>query len=304
MGNVGMVSATKYEPVSSDKQIDEHAIVVWYDPPGDYRGLVADLVLPETTVLRYSDSFFALRDQVEPLLGGLEPPRLVVYVPLDPAETHNALAELEVAGVVLKPGAQPPSRNTRLSLVARHALAPLLGEAGAVEIERQVEAGKLTLEDLDRLAGVGPGGVVSVIFGTGLAHEVALAFLANSDLDGEIAAKHAMPELSALLCPAFGLEVAGDETPADLRARLARHVLATDLVAAWHGALPSHLATVKTADGQARAACLTVAGTWRLRRDLRDSYVAQAGQVEQPAWPGCRHVHARSSGAGRNLRRS
>jgi hypothetical protein len=263
------------------QQVAECGLVVWYDPQGDYRGLAADLTLPETTLVRYGDSFFALRNQVEPLLGGLEPPRLVVYVPLDQAETHHALAELEVAGVVLKPGAQPPSRNTRLSLVARRALAPILGDAQAAEIEKQVEAGKLTLADLDRLADVGPGGVVSVLFGTGLAHEVALAFLAHGDLDGEIAAKQAMPELSALLGPAFGLELPADGTPAALRARLARHLLASDLMANLQGSPPSHLATVKTADGRALDACLAVASAWRLRRDLRDSYVAQAGQVEK-----------------------
>lgn len=210
---IGSVTAYILDVISA--QVADHGLVVWYDPAGDYRGLVADLALPETTIVRYHDSFFALRDQVEPLLGGLE-----------------------VAGVVLKPGAQPPSRNTRLSIVARHALAPCLGEADAVDIEHQVEAGKLSLADLDRLAGIGPGGVVSVIFGTGIAHDVALAFLGNNHLDGEIAAKHAVPELSALLGPAFGLELPADETPADLRARLARHILATDLLATLHGGPP------------------------------------------------------------------
>jgi hypothetical protein len=47
------------------------------------------------------------------------------------------------------------------------------------------------------------------------------------------------------------------------------------------GAPPSHLATVKTADGKALNTCLAVASTWRVRRDLRDSYVAQAGHVEK-----------------------
>ena len=54
----------------------------------------------------------------------MQPPRLLVYVPMDQGETDHALAELEAAGVVVQPGQQPPSRNTRLSLVARNALRP------------------------------------------------------------------------------------------------------------------------------------------------------------------------------------
>ena len=63
---------------------------------------------------------------------------------MDQAETDHALIELEAAGVVMQPGQQPPARNTRLSVVARNALKPILGDDQAAEIEKQVEAGKLS----------------------------------------------------------------------------------------------------------------------------------------------------------------
>lgn len=47
---------------------------------------------------------------------------------------------------------QPPACNTRLSVVARNALKLILGEDQVAEIERQAEAGKLMLADLDSLA--------------------------------------------------------------------------------------------------------------------------------------------------------
>src|SRR5262249_33686661 len=150
---------------------------------------------------------FELRHQIEPLLDGNEPPRLLVYVPLDQTETHHALAELESAGVVLRSGQQPPTRNTRLSVVARNALRQLLGEQTALEIEKQVEAKKLKLADLDRLAEEGAAfrtGVVSVIFGTGNSMEVGLAFLANTQHDKELTVKGAIHEVAQLLHGTFG----------------------------------------------------------------------------------------------------
>ena len=50
------------------KQVQDHGIVVWYDPEQAYSDVVDQLHLPETTVLRYQDSFFALRHRLEPFL--------------------------------------------------------------------------------------------------------------------------------------------------------------------------------------------------------------------------------------------
>src|ERR1700750_974527 len=104
------------------KQVNDRSLVVWYDPERYYADVACNLALPNTTVECYDGSFFALRHKIEPLMGEYEPPRLVVYVPLEQASTQHALAELEAAGVVMMPGQQPPARNTRLALVARNAL--------------------------------------------------------------------------------------------------------------------------------------------------------------------------------------
>jgi hypothetical protein len=65
-------------------------LVVWYDPEGAYRAAVADWRLPSTTVTKYDGSFFKLRKEIDHLLNNGQPPRLVVYVPVELAETHSA----------------------------------------------------------------------------------------------------------------------------------------------------------------------------------------------------------------------
>ncbi|MGD0044518.1 MAG: hypothetical protein ABSE84_29635 [Isosphaeraceae bacterium] len=64
------------------EQVDDHALVVWYDPRGALPGGCVEPSSPEITVARYEGSFFQLRHEIEPLMNDLHPPRLVVYVPM------------------------------------------------------------------------------------------------------------------------------------------------------------------------------------------------------------------------------
>ena len=274
---MGLVNDWLYQFI--DKQINVHGIVIWYDPEALYLGFVGDLCIPDARVLRYGGSFFALRHEIDAFLDQEAPPRLMVYVPLDPADSHNALAEVESAGVILKPGQQPPSRNTRLGVIARNALKPVLGEGKMAEIEKQIEAGKLTLADLDKMDS-GIQGVLSIIFGTDDFREIALRFLSSDRYDAGIVAKDALVELGALLGDAYEVSLPEQETPDAYRRRFARHLLATELVHKLRDDVPGALAAVPVATGgAARGACGALAQAWRLRRDLWASYVEHAQRV-------------------------
>ena len=255
------------------KQVEDRSLVLWYDPEGVYTSVAENLDLPHATVARYDGSFLKLRRDIDGLLNNLEPPRLVVYVREDQAKTHNALAELEAAGVVMQPGQQPPTRNTRLAVVARNALRPILGDDTALEVERQVEAGKLSLADVNALAEKGQGiskGVVALVYGSGNPQDVALAFLDSDRLDAEVRKKSAEAELFSLLAASFGVDLPKGTNLPDARERLARHVLMTDLVTGLGTAVPHPLRSVTVAKSPMQAdACAGLARAWRLRRDGR-----------------------------------
>ncbi|HET6574071.1 MAG TPA: hypothetical protein VFG68_10745, partial [Fimbriiglobus sp.] len=278
-----MAVVTEYLCQLIAKQVEDRQLVVWYDPEKAYPDAAASLSLPNTTVVRYDGSFFKLRHQIDHLMNGEQPPRLVVYVPLDRADTHSALIELDEAGVVMQPGQQPPNRNTRLAVVARNALKPVLGEENAAEVEKQAESGKLTLADLNKLAeqGIGSTAVISLVYGTSSPQEVALAFLSGDRLDAEVEKKSARNELRGLLA-AFDIDLPEKSALPDLRDRLARHVLMTDLVAGLAGAVPAKLASVPVAETPVGVDhCTRLARTWRNDREARDSYVAAAQRVER-----------------------
>ncbi len=279
-----MAVVTEYLFQLITKQVEDRGLVVWYDPERAFVSVAAELVIPKTTVACYDGSFFRLRHAIDHLMNGDLPPRLVVYVPEEQRSTHNALVELEAAGVVIQPGQQPPNRNTRLAVVARNALKPLLGDDQVLEIEKQVESGKLTLDDLNTLADKGRDfGVLSLIFGSANPQEVALAFLHGNDHDGEIETKSVQHDLRNLLQPSFDIEeFPASATLSTLRERLARHVLLTDLIAGLGQSVPPSLSSIKLATSPGGVdACVRLAHSWRNSRDDRDSYVAAANTVEQ-----------------------
>jgi hypothetical protein len=265
-------------------QVEEHGIVVWFDPQGAYAGVVDGLAWPGTAIHRYEDSFIALRFAVDALLNDEGPPRLVVYVPQAENETHYALVELIRAGVVMRPGQQPPERNTALAMIARDALGTVFPPEAVAEITQQVTREQLNLADLDHLAEQGTQvqtGALAVIFGSGSAAEVALAFLSDEGCDAAILEKRAVPDLVRLLAEAYGADLPGDEPPASIRLRLARHVLLTDFVVALGDAAPDSLRSARVpTDLARRAACTQLAHSWRQRRDLAETYIQYAAQVE------------------------
>jgi hypothetical protein len=267
------------------KQVEDRSLVVWYDPEKAYGQAASDLALPKTTIARYSDSFFHLRHEIDHQLNDGQPPRLVVYVPMSQGETHSALIELEAAGVVMRPGQQPPNRNTELAIVARNALRPILGDDQVAEIEKQVETGKLSLDDLNALADKSKdisAAILSLIFGSANPQDVALAVLRDDRYDGEIEKKSAQKELRSLLQVSFDIEIPASATLPNLRERLARHVLLTDLIAAVAEQVPTALASVKVATSPGGVeSCVRLARSWRKNRDFRDSYVDAANKIER-----------------------
>lgn len=256
------------------KHVSDRGVVVWYDPEQHYTTIVESLTLPQTSIARYADSFFALRHEIEDILNQPETPHLLIYVPMGRSETHEALVEAEAAGVEM---------HVPLSLVGREALKPVFGEKQAAQIEKQIEAGKLTLRDLDNLAEHGEGitkGVVSVIFGNGAMQDVALKFLSSARYDGEIQAKDGVAELALLLNSAFGGSVSAADAPLKMRARFARFVLATEFIASLRSSVPEQFSAVEVAEKSgAREACLALVHEWRNRQDLRESYAELANQV-------------------------
>lgn len=272
------------------EHIDRHKVVVWFDPEKAYATVVETLEgkspIPDTTLAVYDPAkgFLALRRELEPIWRVEEPPRLLVYVPMASRDTMNALIEYILAGVQLEPGLHPPERNTRLAVIARRALEPLLPAATVEKIVADTEKGQLDLAEIESLAEHGQEtllGALSLVFKTGSAEEIALRFLTDPEIDKEIAAKNAGPALAKLLNDALGVQLGDGNDLSGLRAGLTRHVLVTEFLSSLAGEKPSSLKTIPQPKSKAaRQTAVQIVQTWRLRRDLSASYVQAAQKLE------------------------
>lgn len=267
------------------RQVEEHRLVLWLDSERHYADVPALLVEECIPVEVYQDSIFELRHRIDGALAGWERTPLVVYVPLPEAEITGPLAELAAAAVVLKPGQQPPSRNTRLRVVAHAALVDHVPAAALESITRQTEAGHLTLGDLDRLAeqaaGAGVGTLV-VVFGTPTIQEIALQFLASAERDQALIEKDALTELAAVLSAEYVFPGSRASSPDDLRRAFGRFLLGAELVITLGDDVPRSLSEIpRPAALGVSQKTLDLVRAWRQRRDLQASYVERSAIVER-----------------------
>lgn len=268
--------------------IKQSGAVIWYDPAGAYDDFVHKLApedLAGAAVHCYepTQGFLALRRALEPYWNEEQPPRLLIYVPLLRSAAAHALVEFEAAGVVLRPGQQPPERDTSLATISRKALPQVFPPARVEELVTQVERDQLSLSELDDLAEKGlegQSGVIVTIFGTGNAPDVALRFLSEAGLDEVIEERHAAASLAALLSETLGVSLSAEKGLPVLRLQLARQVLLTDFIVALGKDAPQELTTFAVAERPvARQAAVQLAQEWRNRLDAAESYILFSTKV-------------------------
>ncbi len=265
--------------------IRNSGLVCWFDPDGHYGDLAGVLAAGQEQTIRFDGSFYKLRLEAEPFLRGLDEPKLLVYLPIPWEQAEEPLAEMLTLGATLRPGA-PGKPNTRLAVVARRALKGKLPESRIEDLDKQIEQGSLTIQDLERLADESGGGplptVLAVHFRTPVTEEAALDFVTRPERDPELQARNGIGLLTESLQATFGLEVSRTEEPARIRGLLVRQVIISELFEMLRGDVPAALRSAVTAKDplfQKRSAALC--REWRNRRDLASSYAEAAIAVER-----------------------
>lgn len=135
-----------------ERHVQEHGVVVWLDPEPHYEPVLEELALPDCRLLRYTGSYFRLREQAESWIRGAERPRLLVYVPVPYEDARLPLAELLALGEILRPG-EKGNRNTRLAVIARRALKGLVPDSRLESLEREIEKNQVSLRGTGRDGG-------------------------------------------------------------------------------------------------------------------------------------------------------
>src|ERR1035437_2102621 len=155
---MGVITAAVEKLVS--ECIRDRGLVLWFDPEHHYEKVARGLNVGQERFLAFDGSFYKLRLEAEPFLRGLDAPKLLVYLPIAWEQAEEPLAEMLALGVDLRPGV-PGNRNTRLAVVARKALKGRVAEVRLDDLDRQIEAGGLTLAELEELVAESGGGSLS-----------------------------------------------------------------------------------------------------------------------------------------------
>lgn len=266
------------------KRVEDRGIVVWYDPEGIYARVFEELDGEGLQKFRYDGSFFALRREADPLLESSPRPKAVIYVPLGREAAGYALVELESAGDAVYPGGTT-GRNTKLEVITRAVLKKHLPEAKVEAVCRQVAERKLSLEEIESVIEEAKRVVpetLKLVFGTGDPSELALKFVSGDGYDANILEKNASSELASLLASDFGLELAAEASPRDMRKELQRSALLGEFISNLEVEVPKRLSGyIPKGEKAKRDALLKLAERWRKRSDLKGAYEEAADLTER-----------------------
>ncbi len=270
-----------------DEQVQQHTLVVFYDPRREFEDFVGELpaageapeglarvALGQHPVYLgcFEGSFFGLRAAAEAVTSGVRPEPTVLYLPgVTWTETGTPLLELERAGTSWRPA---------LKQLARHLLLKHFGEG---EVDQLLAAEGLRYLDLARMleeaqAG-GRASVLKALF-PGLSPEALLArWLTDPTGDAEIESKGGRAELRATFNSRLGLDLAAEATLAEARDRALRYVLVNEFRSDLRGPAPGTMAQVPSPASTPHLERVRSVAQL-LRRSHADRYPALADRVE------------------------
>lgn len=260
-----------------ERALQEHLVVVWYDPNRAFSDLFDAEDFSEAEKIRGSPGeLLRLRRTVEPMLGslqaGLNAKPLLVYIDADPLpERHNLLLPLERMGTAYK---------ATLAEVAQRAFR---GKAPADKVREWLEVPGLTLPKLDELAeGASSVGPLAAVFGDASPYEVGLRVLTAPHLAEQLDDK-LREALTETLRSAFGIALPPDASPDELRDIFGQRVLLREFLDDLDEVPEafSHLEPAEEVSRGQSAAVRELAEALRNHDGIVDDYRRWGAQAEQ-----------------------
>jgi hypothetical protein len=277
-----MPTATEYLTNLITTQIHDRHLIVWFDPEKHYAHILQNLDLAGVSIHSYSGSFIELRNEVAGLMTAERPPDLLLYIPMEERKTSNALVAFTKSGVTLQPGQHPWQRNTRLSVIARQVLKDHLSDEELSAIEGKIEAGHLTLADIDHMTEMVLPSIpeaLTLVYRTHSSSEILLAFMTNDERDGDLKTKGLIPDISSLITTTVGF-VPNDDSLERTRADLIKYLLLSAFIHEI-GEIPPELVKVAHAeDIQSLEICNNLAYNWQNQRESADQYEQYSRNIE------------------------
>ena len=286
MSTVALGPVSTYLRARLAVRLRERRVVVWYDGPGAFAGLLDILGLPDTTVVSAAGSALQARRRAEVVYRGLNEPQgdtmsppatnLLIYAPVAAASSPEARQQDPFAAFASCGGTFGDHEGEQL-----HALATQALPDQAAEVARLFRESTPTLALLDSLQAGSRYPLLAQVFGGEGVVEVLGAALGDADAGARLAAvPGAVVELARFAGIKIGLPQREDESWPALRARLARYLLVSELGFDLPGTLPVALAEVAHAEQPHRPEVLAICARLRDTDAGRDAYLTLANEAE------------------------
>jgi len=263
------VSSALRRHLSSElaRRVDAYGIVVWVDAHREYEPVAEALCPPRTEFRRWQGSWYRLRRELEDLVRGTEPPRLVVYQPVEtPGDKSDPLAEVRLGGTEYR---------RRLSTLIREALA---GQLSPERVEELTQVRTFVEAEAALAAGAGAGVRLPSALGTADPLQMVLRILAD-DTDALLRERDLWDEAREVLRHLLGAQVEGEGDR--LRDAVFQHLVLVELSASGWSA-PHELARrTPELSADQRRLCLEAIREWRSSSRRRASYRECALRAEQ-----------------------
>jgi hypothetical protein len=247
------------------KKVSQRGIVVWQDTDHEYGEVAAQLCPPDARFTAYDGSWYALRRDVESLLGGDTPPKLVVYAPGAPL-VDDPLEEIRAAGVRF---------TIRLGTLVKNALKGDLSEQRLAEIGGQAR----TVAEAEAAVGGDAGGDVRLvsILGASDTRTMSLRILTGERAE-VLDDQETWPAATEFLAGQIGGLLAGEWD--DLRRAALRQMALTEIAIATDR-LPDALGSAWGAvDAEQRRRTAELLQAWQTYPGWREDYGAVAHLVD------------------------
>jgi hypothetical protein len=247
------------------KKVSQRGIVVWQDTDREYADVAAAVCPPDAHFAAYDGSWYALRRDVESLLAGETPPKLLIYAP-GTSGVDDPLEEIRAAGVRFA---------LRLNTLVKNALRGQLSDQRLAEIGGQAR----TLAEAEAAMANGAGGDVRLIsiLGANDARTMVLRILTGERADA-LDAGRAWPAAADLLAAQIGGPLAGEWD--ELRRAALRQMALTEIATAA-GALPDAMMTAwRAVDADQRTRTAELLHAWQNSAGWHEDYGALAHLVD------------------------
>jgi len=267
------------------KQVEEHGIVIWYDPDGCYKSMINEINWVNVPLIKYEDSYYDVRFKVENYFDGITRNKILIYLNTKRDTKNFPLTELEKAGCVIGPHG-PVERNTNLTVVVKEAFSEMISKELIRDICKKIEDKTIAIDEIEKIAenakSIGTA-ALSIIFNTNEPQSIILNFLANQSLDKSIQERKIEKELSKLIHMYLGIEVKASFSLEQLRDKTIETVLMVDFVDLLKdGPVKEKYKSLNLPNKDNYISAIKgIVNLWRNRSDITEEYIRESEKVQK-----------------------